>query len=457
MCAIFARPYSPDVRPEKGQGQCFRTMCLWTVLLIPLLSGCNGGDPLGYAKEAPYAGEFMGSLVADEQVAAHIGQAVLQAGGSAADAAIATGLALTVTLPSSAGLGGGGACLIYNHTRGVAESLDFLPQKTPSGMATPTLIRGLFALHARYGTTRWEELVRPSEALARFGIHPSQTLLSNLKKYKRRALRDPNTQKIFQDLLKNEHDRLFQPDLAAFLGRLRSRPMDLYIGSMGLDFITAARPTINGLSPTTDQFHSQKPVWKEAPSLKMGQNVLYSFSPAGVRDTVSAAWKRTPSGKLRPWGSSNLSAGATGLTVTDATGTVISCALSMNAPFGTGRMIPGFGVLTAPTSARTHAKTLPFSIGFVVNSHTNLLKAAITSTGRGSGKNAAHVLQHLFKKKGRTTLNTALADLARRAPGPAVTSGLYCPGGLSRSPSLCQSIPDIRGYGHGLFVGSSLF
>ena len=141
MCAVFIRQFSRDVMPIRLQRQWFRALRLWVMGATCVLTGCQAIDLTEKPKNTPYEGTFLGTVVADEHTAAHVGKTILQADGSAADAAVAAGLALAVTVTILGGPRGGGVCLVHNQASNTVEALDFLPPEGPSGMAVPSRAR----------------------------------------------------------------------------------------------------------------------------------------------------------------------------------------------------------------------------------------------------------------------------------------------------------------------------
>src|SRR4051812_13568193 len=180
------------------KGRRLRNAFLLAMTLIG--AGCDTVDSLKNSVfgpgSAPQQGQpgfiqgFLGGVATDEPRATLAARQVLSAGGTAADAAVAAGFVLSVTLPSRAGLGGGGACLAYagdkkSQNQGVPEAVLFTPVAPASlgpnadrPAAVPMLARGLYLLHARYGSLPFESLIVPSEQLARFGT-PTPRALAN--------------------------------------------------------------------------------------------------------------------------------------------------------------------------------------------------------------------------------------------------------------------------------------
>ena len=197
---------------------------------------------------------FIGAVVADEPRAALAGREVLALGGSAADAAVAIGFTLAVTLPSRAGLGSGGACLAYNPSRdgpgaGSPEVVMFTPVASPGAgadrpAAVPMLPRGLFALHARYGVRQFETLLAPAEQMARFGVPASRALVQDLALVAGPLMADPNARAVFAPAGRPlaEGANLQQPDLGATISILRTAGVgDLYQGALARKLETASR------------------------------------------------------------------------------------------------------------------------------------------------------------------------------------------------------------------------
>jgi len=262
-----------------------------------LVGGCASSDrpqqgAIGFVEG------FLGGVAADEPRAATIGRDVLSAGGTAADAAVATYFALSVTLPSSAGLGGGGVCVVHDARAKRTETLDFLaraPRAIPVGADRPTAVpgnpRGFFALHSRFGRLRWEQLVGSAENLARFGTPVSRAFAHDLAQVGEALLTDPEVRRVFGQedgrRVAREGDILVQYELASILGLIRrAGPGDFYDGRMAHELVSAIQAA--GGSLDIEDLRGYRPMWRETIRVPYGNRVAHFASPPGAAGAVEA-------------------------------------------------------------------------------------------------------------------------------------------------------------------------
>ena len=203
-------------------------------MIVLALVACGGpGEPRGREPASAYMTGFYGVVAADEPHAALVGRDVLSSGGTAADAAVATYFAMAVTYPGAASLGGGGVCLLHDYEVGRTEALEFLATASSKRVsdaqrpsAVPGNVRGMAALHARYGQQSWTELLRPAELLARKGHFMSRALATELIPAADFLFSDLAARRIFSARDGNsvaEGQIVHQPELAAVLSVLRGR------------------------------------------------------------------------------------------------------------------------------------------------------------------------------------------------------------------------------------------
>lgn len=283
-----------------------------TLTLTLAIGGCSQGSSfLGSANRSIFgAGQsdalavdagpglitnFAGVVVADEPRAAVVGRNILSAGGNAADAAIAAYFAMSVTLPGSAGIGGGGNCLIHDATDGRDDALVFVPfnylaQLTQGAgrfpgrdiAMVPGNPRGMAALHARYGQKRWGQLLAPAIEMARDGHTVSRALADQLATAPVDLRNNPDFARVFGrgGFLLGEGDVLLQPELANFLARLTSQdPILLYDGEFAREFVAAANST--GVLMTVADMDAYAPEFLTPVSLEFGSHVLQFAPPPG--------------------------------------------------------------------------------------------------------------------------------------------------------------------------------
>ena len=100
-----------------------------------------------------------GMVVAQEARAARIGVAVLERGGNAVDAAVATGFAMAVTYPRAGNIGGGGYMVIHlgdrqRKARATSPSTTARPRRRRR-RATCSSTRRAMPIRASRATPRW--------------------------------------------------------------------------------------------------------------------------------------------------------------------------------------------------------------------------------------------------------------------------------------------------------------
>ncbi|MBE9606626.1 gamma-glutamyltransferase [Acetobacteraceae bacterium H6797] len=428
-----------------------------------MLAACSGGGVFGSSSpeqgQPGYVRGYLGGVITDEPRAALVARDVLSAGGSAVDAAVAAGFVLTVTYPSRAGLGGGGACLVHDQRTGKVEAVMF-PATAPSSIAgradrpaaVPMMARGLFALHTRGGKQSFEQLMQPAEQLARFGTEVSRAFAQDLAAVGAPLMADPWARQSFgspSGAPLAEGARMMQPDLGGTLAALRVTGVgDLYQGAMARRLEEISPSTGAGLSVAA--MRESIPQIVASRESRLGNDLLSTTPDAGGAATAAAFEAlRNGADTAAAQNAALAAAGVTGnlpastsLVVVDREGMAVSCNFTMNNLFGTGRVAAGTGILlgAAPVGGLRPALMTPIMV------HNTSLRA-IRYVGAGSGQSAAPV----------AAAGPAVAAVLRNLPASeAITSSVPEPGravALSCSRYLpgraesCTSAADPRGAG----------
>lgn len=245
---------------------------------------------------------FIGGVATDEPRAALVGRDILASGGTAADAAVAVYFTLAVTMPSAASIGGGGVCVIHDQENGEVIALDFLaraPASIPANASRPSAIpgnpRGFFAMHARYGALRWQQLVSPGANFARFGTQVSRSLARDLTIASEALSADPEIISIFASAktgkLVTEGEFLKQIDLSIVLGRMGvNGPGDFYTGQGASDYVESVNRAGGSLS--LSDLRTYQPVWRDTIKVQIGDEFAHFAPPPAAAGGLAAAMLR---------------------------------------------------------------------------------------------------------------------------------------------------------------------
>ena len=142
--------------------------------------------------------------------ASRIGSAILKKGGNAFDAMVATELALAVAYPYAGNIGGGGF-MVYRKNDGQIGAIDYR-EKAPlastkdmfldslgnavaeqsrfgaKAVGVPGTVAGVFAVHEKFGTLPFHELIQPAIDLAMKGIVVTEKQENRIKQYQEKII-----------------------------------------------------------------------------------------------------------------------------------------------------------------------------------------------------------------------------------------------------------------------------
>ncbi len=285
--AILGKKMAGSALRPSRKGR-FAGLCAAALLT---LSGCGGGEPEGVLNVVY---EFSGAVVADEPQAAKLAQETLLRGGSAADAVIAGAFAMTATLPSRVGLMGGGVCMIYESATSTGEALIFRSERSELGGMVPGFARGMEALHARYGITRWTQLVAPAEGLARFGGRTSRAFARDAAQARALLSGDPTVASIFlgaDGQPPREGEPVVQVALSTTLAQVRQRGQAaLYKGDFPARLAAASRAA--GQPVSEAEMRAFRAYYSAPLSVEFGRQSAFFVPPPAIGGVEGAqlAW-----------------------------------------------------------------------------------------------------------------------------------------------------------------------
>ncbi len=318
------------------------------------------------------------ALATPSPAATQIGLLVLKNGGNAIDAAVAVSFALAVLDQHATGLGGGGFLTYYDVESGGVWTLDFREaapaaakrppgNNVPSGAlaaAVPGFVAGLDAMHQRFGSRPWRELIAPAQRLAKDDL--AKTLL---------RLGEQGAHDFYDGELSNKLVEAVRAAGGVFsLRDLRDyKPVwraPVRITFRGADIYTVAPPAAGGLVVGSilkilSGFDLTRPNYLhllvEAERRAAIDRDKFLADPAAGRvpmhdllsDERAALWRAsidpnrvTPTVALTDPGAITPPSGhTTHVSIVDAHGNVVSLTTSVGEEGGSGFTVPGLGVL----------------------------------------------------------------------------------------------------------------
>ena len=261
-----------------------------------LLIGC-GPKPISAPPTGLVSSQAM--VVAAREEAATIGVEIMKNGGNAFDAMVATELALAVAYPFAGNIGGGGF-MVYRLADGETGGLDYrekaplaahkdmyldsignvIPKMSTQGataVGVPGTLAGMQAVHKRFGTLPWKDLIAPVIELLEVGVPVTDNQARRFARMRDifQEVNGENTA-LFENCLPG--DTLYYPALMNTLQRIADKGAEeFYKGAMATELAEFIQQ--QGGFITIEDLNRYEAIWRDPIEFDYKELHVISMSP----------------------------------------------------------------------------------------------------------------------------------------------------------------------------------
>ena len=241
-----------------------------------------------------------GAVTSAHPLASMVGAAMMQEGGNAFDAALATQLSLAVVFPGAGNIGGGGFMLArkvngeligidYREAAPASASRDMYldEQGNPidgkstrgsSASGIPGSIAGMISTHA-YAKLAFAKLIQPAIEFAEFGYVISEREAKGLNADRANFLKFSSAPSAFtKKEVWKAGDTLIQPELAATLKRIQAKGLAGFYEGATAEYIVKEMQH-NGGYVSLEDLKNYKPKFRKPIEFDYRDHHIISFAP----------------------------------------------------------------------------------------------------------------------------------------------------------------------------------
>lgn len=222
-----------------------------------------------------------GAVASPDSYGAMAAQEILDSGGNAVDAAVATAFALAVTYPEAGNIGGGGFMTLWVNGKGYfLDYREIAPARAATNMyldkhgnvipnlslyshravGVPGTVAGMWAAHQRFGTLPWQEVLAPAIRYAKEGFVVDEQLMQRYREVLPKVPSNGNLTHYFGAMRAGEV--FTQAELGTVLERIAEQGANDFYQGQTAKLIAEQMAANDGLITESDLNHYQAK-WRE--------------------------------------------------------------------------------------------------------------------------------------------------------------------------------------------------